>query len=93
MAPRVADALRRGAQCPGSNDFLRVDWFALADLPADEVRRRFEVPAKSSAALDAGSVGPWEPGGISPFQVAAGSALAMREARPYDSHGASPLAS
>ncbi len=92
MAPRVADALRRGALCPGSHDFLRTDWFAVADLPVEEVRRRLQIPAKSTSATLAGSVGPWEPGGISPFQVAAGSAMAARADRPYDSYGASPLA-
>ena len=90
VAVRVADAMRRGALCPGSNDFLRVDWFALADLPVDEVRRRFGVPDKSAAAVAAGSVGPWEAGGITPFQVDAGGMLATRAGRPYDPYGASP---
>lgn len=91
MAPRVADALRRGALCPGSNDFLRTDWFALADLPVEEVRRRLQVPPKSAGAVAAGSVGPWEPGGITPFQLNAGRDLAARSGRPYDSFGASLL--
>ncbi len=41
------------------------------------------------AALAAGSVGPWERGGISPFQMNAGRALAASQDRPYEAHGAS----
>ena len=41
----------------------------------NEVQRRFQIPAKSQKAIDAGSVGPWDPGGISEFQKAAGEAL------------------
>ena len=90
MATRVADAMRRGALCDGSIDFLRTDWFALADLPVVEVRRRFGVTPKSAAALDAGSTGPWEPGGITPFQTRAGETLAAEQGRAYDSFGAVP---
>jgi hypothetical protein len=90
MAVRVADALRRGALCPGSNDFLAVDWFALADLPLEEARRRFGVPAKSPEAREHGSVTCWEPGGITPFQLEAGRALARERGRAYDSFGATP---
>ena len=89
MAERVADALRRGALCPGSHDFLRTDWFELADLPVDEVRRRLGIPPKAAVAVGAGSIGPWEPGGLTPFQEAAGRALARDEGRPYDGFGAS----
>jgi hypothetical protein len=88
VAVRLADAMRRGAQCEGSHDFLRTDWFELAHLPVDEVRTRIGVRPKSDAAVSAGSKGPWEPGGISPFQLAAGQALAEAEGRPYDSFGA-----
>jgi len=88
MPSRVADAMRRGALCPGSVDFLRTDWFALADRTVDEVRTHFGVPAKSGAATAAGSVGPWDPGGISPFQVGAGRAAADAAGRAYDSFGA-----
>jgi hypothetical protein len=95
MAARVADALRRGARCrdrvrgSDSIDYLRVDWFDLAALPLEAVRERFSVCAKSPEAVAAGSVGPWEPGGISEFQMAAGRAQAEQEGRPYDSYGAS----
>src|SRR5262249_15040183 len=68
VAERVGDAMRRGATCAGSNDFLAIDWFELADLPLEEARRRFGLGEKSERARAAGSVGPWEPGGISEFQ-------------------------
>jgi len=90
MASRVADAMRRGALCQGSIDFLRTDWFALAALPVVEVRRRFGVTPKSAAALEAGSTGPWEPGGITPFQTRAGETFAAEQGHPYDSFGAAP---
>jgi len=96
VAVRIADAMRRGALChdqvrgTGGIDFLRQDWFSVAELPVEVVRRRFSVPPRSAEALAAGSVGPWEPGGISPFQVAAGRSLAAREGRSYSAHGAVP---
>ena len=43
---------------------------------------------KRDAAVSAGSVGPWEPGGISEFQWAAGEALAAAQDRPYEPYGA-----
>jgi hypothetical protein len=89
VATRLGDAMRRGARCTGSVDFLRVDWFAFADLPLDQVRRHFGVEAKAPVAVAQGSVGPWEPGGISPFQWGAGQDLARREGRPYEAFGAS----
>jgi len=95
MAVRVADALRRGALArtddDPSVDFLATDWFALAHLPVDDARRHFHLEPKSSAALAAGSVGPWAPGGISPFQWQAGHRQAETEGRPYDAHGAALL--
>lgn len=89
VATRLGDAMRRGARCTGSVDFLRVDWFAFATLPTDEVRRHFGVEEKAPEAVEQGSVGPWEPGGISPFQWDAGQALARSEGRSYDAFGAS----
>jgi hypothetical protein len=97
VAVRLADAMRRGALChdeaTGSDsvDFLRIDWFEIAHLPLAEARARFRLPDKLPEAVAAGSVGPWEPGGISPFQERMGRELAEREGRPYDSHGAHPL--
>jgi len=88
MATRLADAMRRGALCPGSIDFLRTDWFELAPLGVEEVRRHFGMVPKSPQALAAGSVGPWEPGGISEFQSRAGREQAERAGIPYDAFGA-----
>jgi hypothetical protein len=94
MAVRVADAMRRGALCrnrvtgESSIDYLRVDWFELAPLPLEEARERFSVAAKSDGAIEAGSVGPCERGGIREFQLRAGRALAEREGREYDAYGA-----
>ena len=92
---RMSDAMRRGALCSDceaegdSVDFLRIDWFELAPLSVDAVRSRFHVVTKSDAAVEAGSIGPCEPGGISPFQRDAGATLAERQGRPYESYGAS----
>lgn len=91
MARRLGDAMRRGALCRGSNDFLAMDWFAIADRPVDVVRQELVLPAKDPVALSLGSVGPWEPGGISPYQWAAGRAKAERDGRDYDGHGAALL--
>jgi hypothetical protein len=96
VATRIADAMRRGALCRDevlevdSIDYLRLDWFSVADQPIDEIRRRFRVVGKSDEAIEAGSVGPWELGGISPFQMAAGQLAAARGKRPYASYGAVP---
>jgi hypothetical protein len=95
MAVRVGDAMRRGALChdevTGSDsiDFLQVDWFAVAALPLDEARARFRLPPKDARAVGAGSIGPWEPGGISEAQMRSGRSLAEAEGRPYESYGAS----
>jgi hypothetical protein len=89
VAVRLADAMRRGALVDGSIDFMTIDWFALASLPVDEVRSRFGIVAKSDAARAAGSVGPWEPGGISEYQDRTGRAAADAAGRPYDAFGAS----
>jgi hypothetical protein len=89
MADRLADAWRRGAL--SGKDLMDLDWFEYADQPVDEVRTAFGIEPKSDAAMAAGSVGPWQPGGISPFQVKAGRSLADTEAREYDSYGATPV--
>lgn len=95
MAVRLSDAMRRGALChdreTGSDsiDFLRMDWFAVAHHTCEDVRERFNLVSKAVAAVAAGSVGPWERGGISPFQVNAGRELAAARGLPYDAHGAS----
>ena len=95
MAVRLSDAMRRGAlvhdAATGSDsiDFLGMDWFEVAHLSCAELRARFNVVPKADAAVAAGSVGPWEPGGISPFQLNAGRQLAASRGRPYNAHGAS----
>jgi hypothetical protein len=95
MALRLADAMRRGALChdevtgADSIDFLQMDWFAVAAVPCADLRERFHLVPKDPAAFEAGSVGPWEPGGISPFQIEAGRALALARGVPYEAHGAS----
>lgn len=95
VAVRLADAMRRGsfahdtASDSNSVDFLRIDWFAVAHLTLEEARARFAIEAKSDDAFVAGTVGPWEPGGISPYQLNAGAKLAAEAGRPYDSFGAS----
>ncbi len=89
VAERMADAMRRGALVRGSVDFLEVDWFQLADRSVEDVQRHFGIVEKSDRALAAGSVGPWEPGGISEFQWRCGETRARDEGRPYDAFGAS----
>jgi hypothetical protein len=80
MAVRLADAMFRGAKC--GVDLLAVDWFEHASTPLAEVRAALNIVPKSAAAIAAGSVGPWDPAGISPFQKAAAEhARADREAR------------
>jgi hypothetical protein len=96
MAVRLSDAMRRGALChdneTGSDsiDFLAMDWLSLAGRPVEELRARFSLDPKSEQAVAAGSVGPWEQGGISPFQMQMGQKVAEERGRRYDAHGASP---
>jgi hypothetical protein len=95
MAVRVADALRRGALTHGPDDapdidFLALDWFALAHRPVQELRAELGVPPKADAAVRAGSVGPWEPGGISEYQHATASEAAAAAGLIYESYGAVP---
>lgn len=79
MTTRLSDAMRRGALARPDGDtpkaFLTIDWFAYAEMSVEEVRERFQIPSKSERAIAAGSVGPWDPGGISEFQLAAGRAM------------------
>jgi hypothetical protein len=88
VALRVADAMRRGAVCAGSVDFMATDWFELAAMPVEEARGRFGITAKSHEAIHAGSVGPWEAGGISEYQLRTGRSLADAEGRQYVGYGA-----
>ncbi|KAA0021944.1 hypothetical protein [Antrihabitans cavernicola] len=88
MTDRLGDALRRAALCAGSTDFLGKDWFAVANRPVAVLRAELELPPKSVEATAAGSVGPWQPGGISLYQLAAGRRLAEQRHRTYDPRGA-----
>jgi hypothetical protein len=90
MATRMADAMYRAAKCSHKEDLLKVDWFAYADQPLDDVRRAFNIIPKSEAAWAAGSVSPWERGGISPYQCDYGRKRAAEHGRPYESYGAAP---
>lgn len=99
MATRLADAMYRGAMVgthldasgrSADTDLLTIDWFAHAARPIDDVRADFGVRPKSLDAIEAGSVTPWERGGISPFQVRAGRAAAEADGRVYHAYGASP---
>jgi ubiquinone biosynthesis protein Coq4 len=92
MAVRLADAMRRGALCAAGSsgiDLLGLDWFEHADQPLDEVRARLHVEPKDARAVDAGSVTPWEAGGISVYQLNAGHYAASVSGHDYDAHGAS----
>jgi hypothetical protein len=97
VANRIADAMRRGALCRDSVlgvdsiDYLHLDWFAIAELPVTEARRRFGVVEKSPEAVTAGSVSPWDRRGLSEFQLNAGRELAKRQGRPYESGGPGSL--
>jgi hypothetical protein len=95
MTVRLADALRRGALSHGPGgepdiDLLAVDWFAHADQTVDDLRRRFGITDKSAKAVAAGSVGPWEPGGISPYQYDTARQAAADGGLDYESYGARP---
>jgi hypothetical protein len=100
MAIRLADAMARGANAAWfldddgrdqETDFLATDWFEHADRPLQDVRAHFGVPPKSAKAIAAGSVTPWEPGGISSFQYRHGCESAAEQGWEYDSYGATPL--
>ncbi len=95
MAVRFADAMRRGALCAAHADghgvdLLRIDWFAHAATPVDDVRAEFGVVPKAEIAISADSVTAWEPGGISPYQFDCGRKAAEAAGRAYDSYGATP---
>lgn len=83
MATRLADAMRRGALTTGSHDFLDLDFFAIADRPVSVVRTEIGLVTKDPAALAAGSAGPWQPGGITEFQMNSARAAALAAGREY----------
>lgn len=93
MTVRIGDAMRRGALSHGLDgapdvDFMNVDWFELADRRLEDVQAMFGLVEKSAAAIDAGSVDAWEPGGISEAQWTMGNDHAARLGITYDSFGA-----
>jgi hypothetical protein len=87
MPERLADAMRRGATCYGSHDFLGLDWFSIADQPIDAVRNEFGLVPKSPTVQ---SPGPFEEGGMTVFQLDAGRAAAELRGKPYETWGATP---
>ena len=95
MAVRVADAMRRGRAVPQPGRPATRASTTCRSTGSSSRRSRSTrrasasaSSAKSDGAIAAGSVGPCEPGGISPFQLRAGRALAEREGREYDAYGA-----
>jgi len=70
MAPRIADAMRRGAMLTGSHDFLDMDWFAVADRPVTVLRNELHLTDKQLPPTVV-SPGPWAPSGITDYQLTA----------------------
>jgi hypothetical protein len=70
MHQRIADAIRRGkVVCDRyGTDLFDVDYGALAARPVAEVRELLQVPPKSAGAIDGGSVGLFDPEGMSEHQ-------------------------
>ena len=64
---RLADALRRGRLC-GRDVMTGIDYFKYVDLPIDKARAVLGIVPKSDEAKAAGSVGPWDSGGITAYQ-------------------------
>jgi hypothetical protein len=75
MASRLADAMRRGAELDGSHDFLDLDWFTVADHPIPLLRQQVGLTGKRLPP-GTNSPGPWDVGGITPFQLDAARAQA-----------------
>jgi hypothetical protein len=70
MTHRVADAIRRGkVVCDRYGiDLFDVDYCQLGDRPVGEVRELLRMPPKSSGAIAGGSVGLFDPEGMSENQ-------------------------
>ncbi len=70
MHRRIADAIRRGkVVCDHYGvDLFDVDYAALVDRPVREVRELLRVPPKSPGAIEGGSVGVFDPEGMSENQ-------------------------
>ncbi len=87
MPERIGDAMRRGALCRGSIDFLGLDWFELAHRELGELRAEFGIVPKRDGI---GSPGPFDPGGITSSQWESGHARARQLGIPYEAWGAAP---
>ncbi len=70
MHQRIADSIRRGKVLCDRNgiDLFDVDYHELAVRPVDEVREMLDMPPKSAGAIDGGSVGLFDPEGMSEMQ-------------------------
>jgi hypothetical protein len=70
MHQRLADAIRRGkVVCDRYGvDLFDVDYYEVADRPVGEIRELLQIPPKSSVAIDGGSVGVFDPDGMSEHQ-------------------------
>ena len=88
---RLADAMYRGAIVASNfngQDLLSVNWLEHADKTIGEVREMIGIPEKSAVAIRAGSVGAFDVGGITRFQISAGERMAESLGAEYSSFGA-----
>ena len=60
-------------------------------FPLADVCAHFGLPPRAQLAIASGSVTPWEPGGISPFQFAALQQAAATRSDTYESYGTTSL--
>ncbi len=87
MHQRIADAIRRGkVVCENYGvDLLEVDYYDLAERPVAEVRELLGIPPKGPAAVEAGSAGLFDFGGMSEAQQrATAQRLARANASPHE---------
>jgi hypothetical protein len=70
MTRRIADAIRRGKVVAEEYgvDLFDVDYHALAHRPVEDVRELLGIPSKSQDAIESGSAGPFDLGGMSEIQ-------------------------
>ncbi|HYF47604.1 MAG TPA: hypothetical protein VD926_15420, partial [Acidimicrobiales bacterium] len=101
MGVRLGNAIARGGEVAwtfheqNGIDLLGEDWFAKAgeDLEALRAEYGFVGPgAKSLEAKVAGSVGPFQEGGMTTAQLQWGRDMAEAEGRPYEGFGGAPRA-
>ncbi len=99
MGVRLGNAIARGGEVAwrfqetNGIDLLGVDWFERAGEDLDDLRAEFGFTgpgAKSLEARAAGSVGPFQTGGMTTAQLQWGRDMAKAEGRPYESFGAEP---